>query len=120
VPQGVDADVHVKALLATLLQLPQRYIDLFGEPAAQPPIMLLQAAAAVTTNLFRLALTTVLVLFPEAFYAAATDPETPAYFADTFPFFPRPNDTQTQILTEWSHEFFPIAEITIKSPNASI
>jgi hypothetical protein len=113
-PQGVEADVHLEVFPAALLQLPQRDIDLFGEPAAQPPVVLLQAAAAVTANLFRLALATALVLLPEALHTAAADPETLAHFADTFTFFPRSNDTQTQILTQWSHEFFLIPETVTK------
>ena len=113
-PQGIEADVHIELFPAALLQLPQCDIDLFREPAAQPPFMLLQTAAAITTNLFRLALATALVLLPETLHAAAADSETSAHFADTFTFFPRPNDTQTQILAEWSHEFFFIPETATK------
>ncbi len=55
-PQGVEADAHLKLLPAALLQLPQGDVHLLGEPAAQPPIVLLQAAAAITPDLFGLAL----------------------------------------------------------------
>jgi hypothetical protein len=91
-PQGIGPDLDLEAFLTALLQLPQREINLLGQPPAQDPVVLLQTAAAVAANLLRPALAGLAVLLPEALHTAATDAEAPTNLPDPFTLFPCPND----------------------------
>ncbi len=94
-PQGIEPNLHPEVLLAALLHLTQRDIDLRGEPPAKEPVMALQAATAIAPDLPGPTVTAFLVLFPEAFHAAPADSEALGDLAGSFPFFPCPHDALT-------------------------
>ena len=102
-PQGIEPDLHPEVLLAALLHLAQRDIDLRGEPPTKEPVMALQAAEAIAADLLRPAMTAFSMLLPEALHTAAANPEALGDLADSLTLFPCPNDTLTQILAQWSH-----------------
>jgi len=94
-PQGIGPDLDLEAFPAALLQLPQREINLLGQPPAKEPVVLLETAAAVAANLFRPTLARLGVLLPEALHTAATHTEAPTNLPDAFTLFPCPNDALT-------------------------
>lgn len=91
-PQGVDPDVDAEALVAALLELGQRQIGLSDKPVTQSPIMFFQTGAAVSANLFGLALTGQAMLLPKPFHTFSTHPKASADFASAFTSFPSCND----------------------------
>jgi hypothetical protein len=103
VPQGVESDLHPQLLLAALLHLAQRDVNLLGKPSAQEPVMALQAAATIAPNLLRSAMAVLLMLSPKPLHAAAADPEALGHLPHTFAFFPCLHYPLTQISTQWSH-----------------
>ena len=111
-PQGIESNLQPEALLAALLHLTQRDVDLSGEPPTKETVMALQAAAAITSDLLRPAMAAFLMLPPEALHTTAADPEALGNLADSLTFFPSPRNTLTQILTQWSH----VTEVTLLHP----
>src|ERR1700691_2959586 len=65
VPQGGDADGNLQLLETPLLEFAQGQIRLLCNPLAQGAVMLFQAGAAITTNLFGPACTRKPLLLPK-------------------------------------------------------
>jgi len=99
VPQSGDANGNFQTLKTPLLKFAQSQIRLRANPPAQGSVMLFQAGAPVTTDLFGAALASLTILFPKALHTFAADAKTPANVAGAFPMFPRRNDPLSQILT---------------------
>jgi len=92
VPQSGDANGNFQVLPTPILEFAQGYIRLRLNPSAQGSIMLFQAGAPVTADLFGLALARQTVLFPKPFHAFTADAKTPANFTGPFPALSRGDD----------------------------
>jgi hypothetical protein len=119
-PQGGDADGNLQLLETPFLKFAQGQIRLFCNPIVQGPVMLFQAGAAITTDLFRPTRAGELRLFPKPLHAFATDVKALANFSRAFSAFPRGDDPLTQILTQRSHNFLSIRKEYQQTPVASI
>src|SRR5208283_1411502 len=73
-------------------------------------VMLFQAGAPVTADLFGPAFAGQTVLLPKALHAFAADAKTPANFAGALPALPRGDDPLSQILTQRPHNSLFIKE----------
>jgi hypothetical protein len=105
VPQGGDANGNVQMFPTPFLEFAQGQIRLRANPPAQSSVMLFQAGAPVTADLFGLALASQTVLLPKTLHTFATDAKTFAHVAGAFPALPRGDDSLSQILTQWPHDF---------------
>src|SRR5208283_843193 len=103
VPQGGDANGNFQALQTPFLEFTEGQIRLRCYPPAQGSVMLFQAGASITADLFGLAFAGQTVLFPKTLHAFAADAKTSANFAGAFPAFPRGDDPMSQILTQRTH-----------------
>jgi hypothetical protein len=105
VPQSGQANGNVQMLQTPFLEFAQGQVRLCSNPSAQGSVMLFQAGAPVTADLFGLALASQTVLLPKTLHAFAADAKTPANFAGAFAALPRGDDPLSQILTQWPHDF---------------
>jgi hypothetical protein len=103
VPQGGDADGNLQLLETPLLEFAQGQIRLLCNPLAQGAVMLFQAGAAITTNLFGPACTREPLLLPKTLHTFAADTKTLANLPRAVPALPRGDDPLTQILTQRPH-----------------
>jgi hypothetical protein len=105
VPQGGEAHGNVQVFPTPFLEFAQGQICLRANPPAQSSVMLFQAGAPVTADLFGPALSGQTVLLPKTLHAFAADAKTPANVTGAFPARPRSDDSLSQILTQWPHDF---------------
>jgi hypothetical protein len=92
-------------LQTPFLKFAQGQISLRCNPPTQGSVMLFEARAPVTADLFGPALAGQTVLLPKTLHAFAADAKTPANFAGAFPALPRGDDPLSQILTQRPHDF---------------
>ena len=85
VPQSGDADGNFQVLPTPFLEFVQGQIRLRPNPTAQGSVMLFQAGAPVTADLFGPALAGQTVLLPKTLHAFAADAKAPANFAGACP-----------------------------------
>ena len=102
-PQSGDANGNFQVLQTPFLEFTEGQISLRCNPPAQGPVMLFQAGAPVTADLFGPALAGQTVLLPKTLHAFAADAKTPANFAGAFSALPRGDDSMSQILTQRTH-----------------
>jgi len=105
VPQSGDANGNFQLLQTPPLEFAQGQIRLRGNPPVQSSVVLFQAGAPVTADLFGPALAGQMVLLPKTLHAFTADPKTPANFPGACPALPRSDDPLSQILTQWPHNF---------------
>ncbi len=119
-PQRRQADLHVKLLAATLLQLHQGQIRLGGNASPQSRFMLLQPGDPIAADLLRAAVPASLVLLPESHHTLASHPKALANLTGTSPIRPRLNNTLTQILAQRSHNLVLMRRSIPKGGSTSI